>query len=209
MGSDIEWYNMTDWSTTGWRLNITNITLDGDINLMEAPAESSEYLGAEEVSVIPSFAHFNSGYPFIGVDENVGDLVEKELEFFRPDLSCTYDAVYNPWNICYYSETCQEADMPGNITFAFGSNATFSLPINQLQIDYEVNTLKFCGIGIQTLPKMSNVFNITEERHFYFGDLFFKQFVGIFDQGNGMLGMALSNRASTSAVTFECTGAWC
>ena len=80
MGSDIEWYNMTDWSTLGWRLNVTNITLDGDINLMEAPStesSSDEYLGADEVTVIPSYAHFNSGYPFIGVDENVGALVEQ------------------------------------------------------------------------------------------------------------------------------------
>ena len=190
MGSDIEWYNMTDWSTSGWRLNITNITMDGDINLMTAPESSSAnedayYLGADEVTVIPSFAHFNSGYPFIGVDSNVGAMVQEELEFFRPDLNCKYSDTYNPWNICYYSGDCEAADMPGNITFAFGTNATFSLPISQLQIPYTVSSVKMCGIGIQTMPKMSKVFDINAERHFYFGDLFFKQFVGVFDQGNG------------------------
>ena len=56
---------------------------------------------------------------------------------------------------------------------------------------------------------MKYVFNIDEERHFYFGDIFFKQFVGIFDMANGLLGMAKSNKASSNSVTFECIGEWC
>jgi len=139
MGSEIEWFNMTDFSSVGWRLNITNMTMNGDINLLTQTTTKAKviedtgfYEGANEVTVLPSYAHFNSGYPFIGVDSNVGAVVQEELEYFRPDLTCTYDAVYNPWNICYYSEPCQAADMPGNITFAFGTNATFSLPMSQL-----------------------------------------------------------------------------
>ena len=79
MSGNIEWFNMT--YAGGWKLNITNITLD-HINLMEAPpapAEDARYLGADAVTVIPSYAHFNSGYPFIGVDEFVGDLIEADL----------------------------------------------------------------------------------------------------------------------------------
>lgn len=69
----------------GWKLNITNITLD-HINLMEAePAETTtgltegHYLGSDAVTVIPTYAHFNSGYPFIGVDEYVGGLIQADL----------------------------------------------------------------------------------------------------------------------------------
>ena len=66
-----------------------------------------------------------------------------------------------------------------------------------------------CGIAIQSLPNMQYQFDITTERHFYFGDVFFKQFVGIFDIGNSLLGMAKSSRATTSMVTFECAGDAC
>ena len=89
MGSDIEWYNMT--YSTSWRVNITNMTLD-DINLLEAPPSdtdiNSHYLGAGDVAMITSYGHFNSGYPFLGVDSFVGDIIEKELYLFRPDISC-------------------------------------------------------------------------------------------------------------------------
>jgi len=61
---------------------------------------------------------------------------------------------------------------------------------------------------IQSLPKMSNVFDTDAERHFYFGDVFFKQYVGIFDQGNGLMGVALSSKASTG-VEFACAGNGC
>jgi len=44
-----------------------------------APVDDTQYLGADSVTVIPSYAHFNSGYPFIGVDEYVGDLIEADL----------------------------------------------------------------------------------------------------------------------------------
>ena len=61
---------------------------------------------------------------------------------------------------------------------------------------------------IQSLPKMSNVFDTDAERHFYFGDVFFKQYVGIFDQGNGLMGVALSSKAS-EGVEFACAGNGC
>jgi hypothetical protein len=147
MAGDIEWYNMT--YTEGWRVNITNMTIDGDINLMTAPTpETEHYLGAGDVDEITSYGHFNSGYPFIGVDQNVGDMVETDLQFFRPDISCKYDATWNPWNICYYSEACKTSDMPGNLTFAFGTSATFNLPVSDLMIDYTVSSQELCGIGI-------------------------------------------------------------
>ena len=65
--------------------------------------------------------------------------------------------------------------MPGNLTFSFGVNmSTFNFPVALLQNDYTLSDTSYCSIGIQTLDKMDRVFNITEERHFYFGDIFFK-----------------------------------
>lgn len=99
--------------------------------------------------------------------------------------------------------------MPGNLTFAFGTNARFNLPVSTLQINYTIANQEMCGIAIQSLPNMQYQFDITSERHFYFGDVFFKQFVGIFDIGNSLLGMAKSSRATTDMVTFECAGDSC
>ena len=87
--------------------------------------------------------------------------------------------------------------------------STFNFPVALLQNDYTLSDTSYCSIGIQTLDKMDRVFNITEERHFYFGDIFFKQFVGIFDMANGLVGMAKSSRASSTSVTFECLGDFC
>lgn len=98
--------------------------------------------------------------------------------------------------------------MPGNLTFAFGTDASFNLPVSSLQIDYTVNSQDYCGIGIQNMKNMKYVWDIATERHFYFGDIFFKQFVGVFDQGNNLLGLAKSNLASTS-VEFACAGSAC
>ena len=74
-----------------------------------------------------------------------------------------------------------------------------------MQTNYTVDldTATYCSVGIQTLD-MDKVYDITQERHFYFGDVFFKQFVGIFDLTNGLMGMAKSRWASSSSVTFSC-----
>ena len=72
---NVEWFNMT--TSEGWRVPVTNMTINSDINLLTAPSPTTEdsddhYLGADEVTLITSYGHFNSGYPFIGVDSNVG-----------------------------------------------------------------------------------------------------------------------------------------
>ena len=126
---------MTDYDSTSWRVPISSMKLDETVNLLAAPASDNDaddyYLGAEEVSVITSYAHFNTGYPFIGVDENTGDMIEADLTLFRPDISCAYDATKNPWNICYYPEACSDEWLPGNLTFSLGVNmTTFNLPVS-------------------------------------------------------------------------------
>ena len=55
---------------------------------------------------------------------------------------------------------------------------------------------------------MSKHFNPDTERHFYFGDVFFKQFVGIFDQGAGVMGIAQSKN-SVVGVSLACPGTSC
>ena len=55
---------------------------------------------------------------------------------------------------------------------------------------------------------MSRHFNPDTERHFYFGDVFFKQFVGIFDQGAGAMGIAQSAN-SVVGVSLACPGTSC
>ena len=81
MASDIEWFNITE--TGGWKVQISDMILNNNCNLLTAPTTDAnaddQYLGADAVTVIPSYAHFNTGYPFIGVDENTGAMVEADL----------------------------------------------------------------------------------------------------------------------------------
>jgi len=51
-------------------------------------------------------------------------------------------------------------------------------------------------------------YDIDTERHFYFGNIFFQQYVGIFDQQNKAIGMALSTKASEGS-TLECPANTC
>lgn len=51
-------------------------------------------------------------------------------------------------------------------------------------------------------------FDLTSERHFYFGDIFFENFAGIFDFASGKVGMALSQYAPET-VSFACAGDSC
>ena len=80
MASDIEWFNITE--TGGWKVPISDMIMNNNVNLLTAPSDddaADQYLGADAVSVIPSYAHFNTGYPFIGVDSNTGAMVEADL----------------------------------------------------------------------------------------------------------------------------------
>ena len=59
----------------------------------------------------------------------------------------------------------------------------FTMPLSAFMIDYTFGN-NYCYIAIQKMSKMSRTWDPDVERHFYFGDVFFKQFIGIFDQGN-------------------------
>jgi len=148
-------------------------------------------LALNETVNLPSYGYFNTGYPFIGIDSAVTDMILPELKFYRPDISCTYSATYNPWSVCYWQDICSpDAFGDANMTFSFGSNATFVLPLSQLMINYTMSSLSSCAIAFQKITNMP--YDTTTERRFYFGDIFFKSFVGVFDLQNQMLGMGKS-----------------
>lgn len=153
----IEWYKddvtnaIADYPT--WMLPINSMNVTG-INLLEAPTTPT---GTERLvnddSAFPCYAHFNTGYPFIGVDENVGALIETELKAKRPDVSCDYQSSYNTWDICYYREACDYETFKTNLQFNLGTNTTFVMSLNDLMFDYIYtdywgNKYDYCGIGI-------------------------------------------------------------
>ena len=52
------------------------------------------------------------------------------------------------------------------------------------------------------------MWNPDERTDFYFGDVFFNSFVGIFNMDTNEVGFAKSSRAASS-VSFECAGDSC
>lgn len=142
MNSDIEWYMNDDVNAVTydtWMLPVSAMNIsDTEINLLEPPTVSpaTERLLADE-DAFPSYAHFNTAYPFIGVDSNVGAMILDDLQQVKASISC--DAgTNNPWGVCYYSGKCNTnlfADK--NLQFTFGSNTMFALPVSSLMIDYE------------------------------------------------------------------------
>lgn len=46
-------------------------------------------------------------------------------------------------------------------------------------------------------------YNLTAERHFYLGDIFFKQYVGVFNPVDSLMGVAKSSR-SVPGVVLDC-----
>ncbi len=88
-----------------------------------------------------NYAHFNSGYPFIGVDEYVASLVEEDIKYFRPDVSCVKSTSKNPWGTCYWPGVCEDDIFNGvNLTFSFGTEAVFTIPTSQLMLNYTANS---------------------------------------------------------------------
>ena len=138
-----------------------------------------------------------------------------DLAYFRPDIDCNdaSSTTNNPWKTCYYSGPCVDNQFGAYFTINFGSSiATYKLPVDALQIDYVVSGNNFCAVGVQDISKMDRVFDLTTESHIYFGDIFFKQFVGVFDLGTttnaATLGFALSNHAY-SGTELVCAGTSC
>lgn len=188
--------------TQSWTLTFSKFNLEA-YNLLEAPPaptppanedeeelkfmdpvliEKNKGLSANETLNVnfPSYAFFNTGYPFLGVDEYVSSMLIKDLKFYRPDVKCDYDPTYNKWSICYWQDICAPDTFgDANFTFSFGNNATFVLPLSQMMINYTESARDCCAVAIQTIYNMP--YDTSVERHFYFGDIFFKSFVGVFD----------------------------
>ena len=166
-----------------------------------------ESLAADVTTNLTGYAHFNTGYPFLGVDEYVADMVKGEMKFYRPDITCDFDNTLNPWSICYWRGDCSPDTFgDANLTFAFGTNATFIVPMSELMINYTASGNDMCGVGIQRISNMP--FDTTVERHFFFGDIFFKSFVGVFNFDTMQLGMAKSVFAPAT-VELQCAGVSC
>ena len=215
--SDIEWYDLNPTTADGsyvnetpvsnWRLTFSNFTID-TYNLMNAPSSDPQVYESSPLKDDPTtefkvYGHFNTGYPFIGVDENVAPLVLEDLQHFRPDVSCELHKTYNPMKVCYWKDTCDDNLFgTANMTFAFGTDAQFNLPMKEMLVNYTVNGDSYCGFAFQ---QVDMPFDLTKERHFYFGDVFFMNFAGVFDFTSGKIGMALSSYSPTG-VTFDCAG---
>jgi|Transcript_43410 hypothetical protein len=123
-------------------------------DLMKAPEKTNDVyegslLEADPTTEFPVYGHFNTGYPFIGVDEHVASTMISELQHFRPDLSCDFDKEYNPMSVCYWRDSCSdELFGDAKLTFAFGSDATFNLPMKELLVNYTASGESCCGFAM-------------------------------------------------------------
>ena len=53
-----------------------------------------------------------------------------DLKNFVVEIDCDYDAVINPWEICYYPGECDNSFDNVELKFTFGtSEATFTWPM--------------------------------------------------------------------------------
>ena len=94
----IEWYENVDVNSVQydtWMLEITSMNISGT-DLLSAPESDdsvdskTERLVNDDTAFI-NYAHFNTGYPFLGVDENVGAILEADFKAKRPDVDCEYN----------------------------------------------------------------------------------------------------------------------
>lgn len=216
MSTEIDWQNVTTSESAAWMLELSTFSLDG-VSLMTPPTPApadvadgslADRMAYNETVDYPVMAHFNSGYPFLGVDSAIFDTVNADLKIFRPDVNCgNTPTTANPWGVCYYQDTCDGDIFKGaNFTFAFGTNSTFEWPLSSMLVNYTVSSTDYCAIMVQELKQVP--FDTDVERHFYFGDIFFKSYVGVFDQESAQIGMAVSSRADPT-VTITCPGTSC
>lgn len=79
-----------------WELQVNSFVVDGFDLLI--PPESATVSSDD----YKSFVHFNTSYPFIGVDANTMTIIKRDLDFYIPDINCNYNWYNNIWNACYY-----------------------------------------------------------------------------------------------------------
>merc|ERR1711953_1093500 len=106
-------------------MNISGVDLLAAPESDEVDSETERQVNDDTTFI--NYAHFNTSYPFLGVDSNVGAILEADFQAKRPDVSCDYNSYYNVWNVCYYEGTCNYDTFKTNIQMNFGTNATFTL----------------------------------------------------------------------------------
>lgn len=96
-----------------------------------------------------AYGHFNSGYPFLGVDQYVGEMIKAQLQEARPDVSCREQPTYNPWNVCYYMDVCDDSVFEGqSLDFQFNSGTNYTIPLSALMINYTVYSSNVCALAV-------------------------------------------------------------
>ena len=132
-----------------------NMTLGGYNLLLQVPTKTSSVKDEqnqrllEDTEPFYTYGHFNTGYPFLGVDKAVGDIIEADLETFIPDLTCTYNTYSNPWDVCYYKTACDPSVFNGaSMSFSFGGDSLFTMPLSAFMQEYDYGSSKYCAIMI-------------------------------------------------------------
>lgn len=136
---------------SSWRLTFSNFTFDTHDLMTPPSSEDSEvYDGALPNADFPVYGHFNTGYPFLGVDPNVFAKIKTDLKLYRPDVNCDFDESTNVWGVCVWEDDCDPNTFgDANWTFAFGTNATFKLPLSTLMINYTASGDSWCAFAVQ------------------------------------------------------------
>ena len=70
--SEVEWYNST--TDLVWKLQFSTFKIDSTSLMEPEPTEANA-----NVTEYPVYAHFNSSYPFLGVDTYIGDKIEAKI----------------------------------------------------------------------------------------------------------------------------------
>ena len=126
----VEWYDLnpadSNDGVTNWKLTFSSFYID-TYDMMEAPTPTEEvYAGSvfenDADTEFKVYGHFNTGYPFIGVDESIAPKLLEDLQHFRPDVSCELHKKWNPMGVCYWRDTC-DPNLFGDadLRFEFGT----------------------------------------------------------------------------------------
>jgi len=114
----------------------------------------------------------------------IRDEIVEYLKNYQPGIRCS-NTIDN-WGDCWLQGDCASIDLPEKLTFQFGTDATFEIPINNL-LQYDSNyhqcVLEIASIGTPSSPSIR------------MGDPFFKSYYSVYNVTSKQIGLAVSSLA--------------
>lgn len=138
---EIEWLNMNENNTSKWVHPVSNLSIDGT-NFLN-PSE-------KDPNNTYKWAHFQTGYPSLGLPADLYSNMTVKLKELIPDISCADPTEgVSSWHGCIIPQTsCDSLTLKDTLTIQFNNTAVFIIKLTNLMWTVDTESGSDCFVGI-------------------------------------------------------------